>query len=240
MKKIYSIFLSFVLIIASFFIWFFLQSTFKETSRTFIYYRLSPSIHAKFLWWVEPHIWEKWIIYVFDYQKKTVSLVDLYLNKKLPFTPFFWKENFNEIFDQIKLSTDEQKKYPNIPSVLYAQKIKEADFDSFLIMPGGFFSKDKKNIYSIYWKQLKWIRQRDKNKISTITGFIEPSPISDRWEYFPYYKQIEWIEHGGFWLFNFIYLVQKDIHLKQDLVYNLWERDEEIIDIENFMKNNIP
>jgi hypothetical protein len=93
---------------------------------------------------------DSFISYFFDFDAKEIGIINFVLNDKLPETEAYTTPVFDEMFKQLVLSEQEQLWYPNISSqYIFYQPIKEADFDTFVILPGGIYAMDKNYVYSL-------------------------------------------------------------------------------------------
>jgi hypothetical protein len=89
------------------------------------------------------------IAFLFNYTTKEIGIVHFPWNQKLPFTEKYGSQAFETMFKKISLTEQEQIRYPLIDKEIFYQPIKEVDFDTFMILPGGFYAIDKNNIYTL-------------------------------------------------------------------------------------------
>jgi hypothetical protein len=90
------------------------------------------------------------IAVLFNWRTKEIGIVHFPRNEKLPFTEKYGSQTFKTMFKSISLTEQEQKLYPWILTKdIFYQSIKEADFDSFMILPRGFYAIDKNNVYTL-------------------------------------------------------------------------------------------
>jgi hypothetical protein len=85
-----------------------------------------------------------------NYETKEIGIVHFPWSKKLPFTEKYGSLAFETTFKKISLTEREQRLYSLIDTKeIFYQPIKEADFDTFTILPGGFYAVDKNIIYTL-------------------------------------------------------------------------------------------
>ena len=79
---------------------------------------------------------ESFISYVFDFNAKEIGIINYALNDKLMETEKYNTPAFNKAFTRLVLTEKELLWYPSLASKnIFYQPIKEADFDTFVILP---------------------------------------------------------------------------------------------------------
>ncbi|GHV22091.1 hypothetical protein FACS189428_3580 [Clostridia bacterium] len=89
---------------------------------------------------------------VIDYDKKNIGLTTLQSSSIFANTKEELPENVINFFDKILITEEDIVKYPDLSTgSLYYQPIKEADFDTFMIIDGSRsnYAIDKNNVYAI-------------------------------------------------------------------------------------------
>ncbi|MDR0651154.1 MAG: DKNYY domain-containing protein [Candidatus Peribacteria bacterium] len=87
-----------------------------------------------------------------DYDKKNIGLTTLQSSQKFANSKGKLPASVTNLFDKILITEEDIVKYPDLSTgTLYYQPIKEADFDTFMIIDGSRsnYAIDKNNVYAI-------------------------------------------------------------------------------------------
>ena len=182
---------------------------------------------------------ESFISYVFDFNAKEIGIINYALNDKLMETEKYNTPAFNKAFTRLVLTEKELLWYPSLASKnIFYQPIKEADFDTFVILPWGMVAMDKNHIYALSnlqaWSDFRhdgrpWASTASQSNRSSLT------PTNWSWDYRTYYTILPpEVRRDEFQVFRNFYVVQRDG------VYAFGERIDDIVIPSRFIHDNTP
>lgn len=153
---------------------------------------------------------------IIDYDTRTIGLASIKASEEIKDLKYYTLDSFTDVFSNIVITEKDIKKYTWLPLwKLYYQPIKEADFDSFMIVD---------------WS--RWNYAIDKNHVYAIKEYLYTTTDTNE-TLLKYYSLFPHANRKSFYLFDGLWV-------QNDGVYAGSEKRDIVMDPPlTFIKNNI-